>query len=250
MQRRAEREGRAMTRAERSARLIELGIVPVVRAPDGRGALELAQALFVGGIHCLEIALTVPGACEVIATLRRELGSQALIGAGTVTSTEEAQSASSAGAEFLVCPGCLPAIVPWAHREEVPVLLGALTPTEVILARDAGADFIELFPANALGGGTYLTALLEPFPDLRFVPTGGVTLQNLGTFLAAGAIAVGVGTALADHALLEESGALAVVELARRYQAEFTSARRNVRGPASLGTFPQSQPGSSGSTPA
>jgi len=214
-----------MTRALRGARLIELGLIPVVRAPMEEGALALARALFEGGVRCLEITFTVPGATQVIATLRRELGPEALVGAGTVTSAEEAERALAAGAEFLVSPGCLPELVPLAGKAEVPALLGALTPTEIVLAERTGADFIKVFPASALGGAAYIKTLRGPFPNARFVPTGGVTLQTLASYLEAGAVALGVGTALADYELLRAEGTMAVVELARRYQEELSRAR-------------------------
>lgn len=214
-----------MSRAQRSARLAQLGLIPVVRARSPDAAASLGRALVAGGVRCLEITFTVPSAAQVIQNLREELGDGALVGAGTVTSAAQAQEAIAAGAEFLVSPGCIPELVAMGHAAEAPVLLGALTPTEIIAADRAGADFIKLFPANALGGASYLKAIRGPFPTLRFVPTGGVTLQNLGTFLEAGAVALGIGTALADSDLLEKSGASAVTELAARYQAEFSTAR-------------------------
>jgi len=221
-----------MTRTARCQRLTELGLVPVVRAPNRDGALALARALFEGGIHCLELTFTVPGVAEVIALLRQELGAGALVGAGTVTTVHEADVAAAAGAEFLVSPGCLPDLVPIGHQVDIPVLLGALTPTEVLAADRAGADFVKIFPANALGGAPYLKALRAPFPGLRFVPTGGVSLTNMATFLEAGAAALGVGAALADYELLRNEGAGAVTALARRYRDAFAEARAAVSRPS------------------
>lgn len=198
-----------------------LGLIPVVRAPSAEGAVALGRALFEGGISCLEITLTVPGAANVIRQLRAELGETALVGAGTVTTEREAHECLDAGAQFLVSPATVPAIIAPAHAREIPVMLGALTPSEVLLAHQSGADFVKVFPCSALGGAEYLKALKGPFPHIKLLPTGGVVLETMAAYVSAGAAALGVGTALADYKLLSTKGHGALVELARRYADAF-----------------------------
>jgi 2-dehydro-3-deoxyphosphogluconate aldolase / (4S)-4-hydroxy-2-oxoglutarate aldolase len=217
-----------MSRNQICERVERLGLLPVVRAPSAEGAIALGKALFEGGIHCLEITLTVPGGADVIRRLREELGEAALVGAGTVTNEDEAKQCLAAGAQFIVSPATVPALVPLAHAANVPVMLGALTPTEVLVASRAGADFVKVFPCSALGGAEYLKALKGPFPNIKLLPTGGVTLETMASYLAAGAAALGVGTALADYKLLQTKGHAALVELAQRYSTAF----RDIKKPA------------------
>ncbi len=208
-------------REQISLRIRTLGLMPVVRAPSMEGAVALGRALFEGGIHCLEITMTVPGGVDVIRQLSASLGPDALVGAGTVTSDEQAHRCTAAGARFIVSPATLPSLVAAAHGADVPVALGALTPTEVLTAAQCGSDFVKVFPCSALGGPSYLEALKGPFPDIELFPTGGVRLETMHSYLATGVRVLGIGTALADYNLLERDGAPAVVDLARRYVAEF-----------------------------
>lgn len=214
-----------MKRQETSERVQQLGLIPVVRAPSANEALTLAAALYDGGVHCLEITMTVPDAVSVIRGLKSQYGANALVGAGTVTSVLQARECLAAGAEFIVSPATLPELVGASHAADVPVMLGALTPTEVLTAFTSGADFVKVFPCSALGGASYLEALRGPFPDAKLLPTGGVTLETMAAYLKAGAAALGVGTALANHRLLEKEGEAAVRDLARRYVAEFERLR-------------------------
>jgi 2-dehydro-3-deoxyphosphogluconate aldolase/(4S)-4-hydroxy-2-oxoglutarate aldolase len=193
----------------------------VVVTPNTDAAVALGRALFEGGVHCLEITMTVPGATDVMRQLRASLGAEALIGAGTVTSDEHARRCIEAGAEFLVSPATLPSLVPLAHAAGIPTALGALTPTEVLLAAQSGSDFVKVFPCSALGGPSYLKALQGPFPDIELFPTGGVTLDTMESYLATGVRVLGVGTALADYKLMAKEGAPAIVNLARRYVEAF-----------------------------
>lgn len=215
-----------MSRQQTCERVQRLGLIPVVRAPSAEGAVALGKALFEGGIHCLEITLTVPDGAKVIAQLKAELGPEALVGAGTVTSEAEAKECLAAGAEFIVSPATVPALIPLAHAADVPVMLGALTPTEVLLADRSGADFVKVFPCSALGGAEYLKALKGPFPNIKLLPTGGVTLDTMGSYVSAGAAALGVGTALADYKLLQTKGHAALVELAQRYATAYREVAR------------------------
>lgn len=206
-------------------RLHQAGLVPVVRAPSAELALDACRALVKGGLGALEITMTVPGATEVVRALRQEFGELVLVGAGTVTTVDAVEDCLGAGAEFIVTPVCLPQLVPPAHSAGVPVALGALTPTEVWCAWNAGADVVKVFPASALGGPAYLQALKAPFPDVKLMPTGGVGIGTLEAFLEAGAFALGVGGALVDMAQLCERGPEFMTEQARAYVGCFEQAR-------------------------
>jgi 2-dehydro-3-deoxyphosphogluconate aldolase / (4S)-4-hydroxy-2-oxoglutarate aldolase len=214
-----------MTIENVKARLERAGLLPVVRAKSTEQAVALAKALHKGGIECLEITMTVPGSTEVMAALVSELGDAALVGAGTVLSAEDGTRCIASGAKFLVSPGYVPGLVKVGHDAGVPVMLGALTPSEVIAAWKEGSDFVKVFPCSALGGASYLKALAAPFPQVKLLPTGGVTLETLAEYVAAGARALGVGNALADVALLEKEGPDAVTALAKRYVEAYARAR-------------------------
>ena len=207
------------------ARLRQVGLVPVVRAPTPDEALVACRALVRGGLGALEITMTVPGAHDVISTLRAEFGDAVLVGAGTVTSKQDVVSCLAAGARFIVTPVCLPELVAPARDAGVLVALGALTPTEVWTAWSAGADVVKVFPASALGGASYIQALKAPFPEVRLMPTGGVNLSTIDAFLAAGAFALGVGGALVDIAELRLRGPEYMADQARAYVAKFGQAR-------------------------
>lgn len=206
--------------------LRRVGLVPVVRAPRAEEALEACRALVRGGLSGLEVTMTVPGAHQVIATLRKDFGEEVLVGAGTVTSSRDVDACLRAGAQFIVTPVCLPELVAPAHEAGVLVALGALTPTEVWTAWSAGADVVKVFPASALGGATYIQALRAPFPEVKLMPTGGVGLSTIEAFVTAGAFALGVGGALVDVTQMRERGAEFMVEQARAYVAQFNQARR------------------------
>lgn len=203
------------------AALKTAGIVPVLRGDNGAQVLELARALVAGGIGAVEVTMTVPEAAEVIAALRAEFSERLLLGAGTVTDVEQAQACMAAGAVFVVTPVCAPEVVQVCHERGVAVALGAATPTEVWRAHRAGADVVKVFPAACLGGASYLAALRGPFPHISLMPTGGVTLDNLHEYTAAGARVVGIGSALADTRLLHARGARAIQELAGAYCQRF-----------------------------
>lgn len=207
------------------ARVERAGLLPVVRAKSVEQAIALAKALHRGGIEALEITMTVPGATEVISALKRDIGDTALLGAGTVLSPEDGKRCIDSGATFLVSPGYVPGLVNTGHDHGCPVMLGALTPSEVLAAWKEGSDFVKVFPCSALGGASYLKALAAPFPQIKLLPTGGVTLETMAEYVAAGAAALGVGNALADVSLLEREGADAVAALAKRYQEAYTQAR-------------------------
>jgi 2-dehydro-3-deoxyphosphogluconate aldolase/(4S)-4-hydroxy-2-oxoglutarate aldolase len=198
-------------------RIRDVGLVPVVRAASADEAFAAVEAIRAGGIPILEITLTVPGAIQMINVLTKRLGDEALIGAGTVLDAATAQQCIDAGARFIVSPALDIPTIEHCRRAEVPVFPGALTPTEVVTAWKAGANAVKVFPANAVGGATYLKSLKAPLPQIELLPTGGVNLKTAADFIAAGAFALGVGADLVDLAALRRGEAAAITEKARQY---------------------------------
>jgi 2-dehydro-3-deoxyphosphogluconate aldolase / (4S)-4-hydroxy-2-oxoglutarate aldolase len=200
-------------------RILEIGIVPVVRASSAREARMAADAVCAGGIPIVEITMTVPGAVDVIRELSKSAGSNVLIGAGTVLSAEAARRCLDAGAQFLVSPGLNLKTVEFAGREDKLIMAGALTPTEVITAWEAGADFVKVFPCGQVGGANYIKALKGPFPEVPLVPTGGVNLNTAAEFIEAGAAALGIGGELVQADALRSNKPEIIVENARKFLA-------------------------------
>jgi len=198
-------------------RILEVGIVPVVRASSPKEARMAAEAVCKGGISIVEITMTVPGAVEVIRELAKESGKEILVGAGTVLNAEMARRCLDAGAEFLVSPGFNHGMVELAVREGKLVMAGALTPTEVITAWEAGADFVKVFPCGQVGGAKYIKALKGPLPQIPLVPTGGVNLNTAAEFIEAGAAALGVGGELVSADALRAGKPEIIVENARKF---------------------------------
>jgi 2-dehydro-3-deoxyphosphogluconate aldolase / (4S)-4-hydroxy-2-oxoglutarate aldolase len=206
-------------------RILEEGVVPVLRAESHEIALQAVEALRAGGIGVLEITMTVPGAVELIARLSGEIGEECLIGAGTVLNEKSAAACVTAGARFIVSPAVNVDTIEFCNSRGIPVLPGAFTPTEVVTAWSAGADMVKLFPAGAGGGPGYLKSLRAPFPDVQFVPTGGISLQNAVDYIRAGAVAIGIGADLVDTKAICAGNARVVTEQAKRYLAAVSSAR-------------------------
>jgi 2-dehydro-3-deoxyphosphogluconate aldolase/(4S)-4-hydroxy-2-oxoglutarate aldolase len=206
-------------------RILEIGIVPVVRASSAAEALLAAEAVCTGGIPIVEITMTVPGAVEVIRELQRSVLAGVLIGAGTVLDAETARRCVDAGAEFLVSPGLNLPTVEFAAREGKLMLAGALTPTEVMMAWNGGADLVKIFPCGQVGGAKYIKALKGPFPQIPLVPTGGVNLNTAAEFIEAGAAALGVGGELVQGEALKSGKPEAIVENARQFLAVVQQAR-------------------------
>jgi len=198
-------------------RIAEIGVVPVVRASSSREALIAAEAVCQGGIPIVEITMTVPGAVEVIRELSKSSGSEVLIGAGTVLDPETARRCLDAGAQFLVSPGLNLPTVELAVREKILIMAGALTPTEVITAWNAGSDFVKIFPCGQVGGAKYIKALKGPLPQIPLVPTGGVNLNTAAEFIEAGAAALGVGGELVQAEALKSGKSQIIVENARKF---------------------------------
>jgi 2-dehydro-3-deoxyphosphogluconate aldolase / (4S)-4-hydroxy-2-oxoglutarate aldolase len=206
--------------------IIHVGIVPVVRCATSREAHLVAEAVSKGGIPIVEITMTVPGAIEVIRDLVKSAGSQLLVGAGTVLNPEAARRCLDAGAEFLVSPGLNLKTVELAVREEKLIMAGALTPTEVITAWEAGSDFVKIFPCGQVGGAKYIRALKAPLPQVPLVPTGGVNLSTAAEFLEAGAAALGVGGELVLSEALKSGNTAIITETARKFLAIVAQTRQ------------------------
>lgn len=187
-----------MEKATALEKILDVGVIAIVRAPSAAGLLEAADAISSGGIQALEFTFTTPEARELIGRARERLSGEALVGAGTVLTAEDAHSALEAGAQFIVMPCLDRGAIEVAQRAGVPIMPGAFTPTEIVTAWQWGADLVKLFPAS-LGGPAYLQALRAPLPQIRLVPTGGVSAANAGEYIRAGAAAVAVGGKLVDR---------------------------------------------------
>jgi 2-dehydro-3-deoxyphosphogluconate aldolase/(4S)-4-hydroxy-2-oxoglutarate aldolase len=198
-------------------RIREIGLLPVLRANSIDEALALAEAIEAGGVTALEVTMTVPGAIEVIRQLAKQTQGRILIGAGTVLDPETARACMLAGAEFIVSPALNVKTIEVCRRYSVPVMPGALTPTEVLTAWEAGADVVKVFPCSALGGAKYLKALKAPLPQIELIPTGGVSLSTAAEFLAAGAFALGVGGDLVNPKAIAEGKPEIITQTAREY---------------------------------
>ena len=192
------------------------GIVGIIRAPDGSRLVEVAQALLAGGVDCLEVTFTVPRAHRVLEQVADALGDKVLLGAGTVLDPETCRIAILAGAEFIVSPGTNPDVIRMCKRYSKPVMPGALTPTEVITAWELGADFVKVFPCDVLGPN-HLKALRGPLPQVKMIPTGGVTLETAADFLKAGASALGIGSSLVEPAAIKARDFTRIENLAKQY---------------------------------
>jgi 2-dehydro-3-deoxyphosphogluconate aldolase/(4S)-4-hydroxy-2-oxoglutarate aldolase len=217
-----------MTKDDVLKRLEEIGVIPVVRAASAEEAVAVAEAIGEGGIPVLEITLTVPGAVKVISELRQRFGDQVLVGAGTVLDPEAAGDCIKAGARFIVSPALNLQTIQLCNREGIVILPGALTPTEVVTAWNAGADAVKVFPCSAVGGAKYLRALKAPLPQIRLVPTGGVSLATAGDFIAAGAWALGVGADLVNNEAIRSGDRESVISAARKYVQAVQEARASL----------------------
>jgi 2-dehydro-3-deoxyphosphogluconate aldolase/(4S)-4-hydroxy-2-oxoglutarate aldolase len=204
-----------MKREEVLERIASVGIVPVVRAGSAKHAEMATEAVRAGGVPIVEITMTVPGAINLIARLVGSVGSEVLVGAGTVLDAATARQCIDAGAEFIVSPGLDVATVEYVRREEKVMMAGALTPTEVITAWKAGSDFVKIFPCSATGGAKYIQALKGPLPQIPMIPTGGVNLQTAADFIRAGVAALGVGGELVSAAALRSGEMAPITEAAK-----------------------------------
>jgi len=218
-----------MTIDEVIRRIEEVGIVPVVRAATVDEATRAVEAISAGGIPVVEITMTVPNAVSVIREVVKAHGSKVLVGAGTVTTTEQAESCIRAGAEFLVSPGLSAPVLSVARASEKLAIPGALTPTELMNAHDHGARLVKIFPCGNVGGPKYLRSLKAPFPKAELIPTGGVNAANAAEFIAAGAFALGVGADLVDATALREGNLEKIVSAAQELVQAVIAARAALR---------------------
>jgi 2-dehydro-3-deoxyphosphogluconate aldolase / (4S)-4-hydroxy-2-oxoglutarate aldolase len=207
--------------------ILDIGVVPVVRTSRAESAVLAIEAVYRGGIRAAEITMTVPGAIKALEKLADEFGDKLVLGAGTVLDPETARICMLAGAQFFVTPALNLKTIEMAKRYSKIIMPGALTPTEIVTAWEAGADFVKVFPCGALGGAKYIKSLKAPLPHIEMVPTGGVSLQNTADFLKAGAAAVAVGAELIDAKTISEGRYEVFEERARQFLAEVAKARGN-----------------------
>src|ERR1700675_210193 len=207
-----------MSKEDQLRRVLDCGIVAVVRSPDSSLLVEVARALADGGVTVVEITMSVPNALEVLRQVRQALGDRVLLGAGTVLDPETARAVLLAGAEYLVAPTINLDVIRLCRRYDKLVMPGAFTPTEVLTAWEAGADIVKVFPADVVGPA-FFKAIRGPLPQIRIMPTGGVDLKTAATFLQAGACCLGVGSQLVDPEAVAQGNFDRIRELARKYAA-------------------------------
>jgi 2-dehydro-3-deoxyphosphogluconate aldolase/(4S)-4-hydroxy-2-oxoglutarate aldolase len=213
--------------SETTQQVIErVGLIPVLRAKSVAQGRAVVDAMVAGGVTVVEVTMTVPGAIDLIKELKKAYGSGLLLGSGTVTTADQAQATIDAGAEFVVSPSLHPEVIAKTKANKRISCPGALTPTEAISAWDAGADYVKIFPCSAVGGASYLKSLLAPFPHLKLIPTGGVTLDTAASYIKAGARALGVGSDLVNLAAVDAGNAETITETARAYLKVLAEARK------------------------
>ena len=212
--------------------IIDIGIVPVVRTTSAENALLSIEAIYSGGIRAAEITMTVPGALRALEKVADRFGDKIVLGAGTVLDPETARAAMLAGAEFFVTPSLKLSTIEMVGRYSKVMMPGALTPTEVLTAWEAGADIVKVFPCGNVGGPKYIRALRAPFPHIEMIPTGGVNLETAGEFLKASACAVAVGAELVDSKSVAERRFDVIEERARQYLAVIAKAREEMKAVA------------------
>ncbi len=212
------------TRSDLTRRIEALGVVAVIRLRNAAKLGAVVDALAAGGVRALEVTMTVPGAVELIRELAPTLPEDFLFGAGTVTDAETARAVIDAGARFVVSPVFRPDVIRACHERGVPALPGCFSPTEIFAAHECGADIVKVFPATMLGP-QFIKDIRAPLPHVKLMPTGGVTLDNAGDWIRAGAVAVGVGSALVDAAAVDADRFDVITANARRVVASVAGAR-------------------------
>lgn len=205
--------------SETLATILETRIIAIIRSDSAAGLIETANALARGGVKAIEVTMTTPGALEAISAAAKQSGGQFIVGAGTILDGESARLAILAGAEFLVMPGLSLDAIEVGRRFGKVVCPGALTPTEIVAAWQAGADIVKVFPASCVGGPDYIKALKAPLPQVRLMPVGGVDLSNAKAYIEAGACAIAVGSALVNAKLIAQGNWDQITEVARQYVA-------------------------------
>jgi 2-dehydro-3-deoxyphosphogluconate aldolase/(4S)-4-hydroxy-2-oxoglutarate aldolase len=213
-----------MSKSDIISRLLNPGIIAILRADSAQGLVGAIRACAAGGVVTAEVTMTTPGALETIRNAATELGNSIVMGAGTVLDAETCEAAVLAGAQYIVTPAVRPEVIAMARKLDVPVLTGAMTPTEALTAHELGSDFIKLFPAEQLGPAM-VKALLAPLPMLKLVPTGGVVPSNVGEYVAAGAVALGAGSQLVSRESVQRQDWAKITKLAAEYVAAIQKAR-------------------------
>jgi 2-dehydro-3-deoxyphosphogluconate aldolase / (4S)-4-hydroxy-2-oxoglutarate aldolase len=216
-----------MKKEEVCRRIREIGIIPAIRVSSGDDAHFAAEAVTHGGISIVEITMTVPGAVELISHLVRS-NPKIIVGAGTVLDTNTARLCVDAGAGFITSPSFNPAIVEFAGKENITVLPGAMTPTEIVTAWSAGSDFVKVFPCAQIGGDKYIKALHAALPQIPLIAAGGVNQQTAGNFILSGAVAIGIGTELIPTEAIARRQSDRIKELARRFRRLVKEAREQI----------------------
>jgi len=214
-----------MTKQQILSFITDIGIVPVVRTATAEGAIKAIEAIYAGGVRAAEITMTVPGAIRALEKVADQFGDKIVLGAGTVLDPETARACMLAGAHFFVTPSLKLSTIEMVKRYSKVICPGALTPTEVVTAWEAGADIVKIFPCGNVGGAKYIKALRGPFPHIEMIPTGGVNLETAGEFLKAGACAVAVGGELVDAKTIKEGRFDIIEERTRQYLSVIAKAR-------------------------
>ena len=213
-----------MNKEEQLKFMLDYGLVAIVRVKEPGELVRIAEAIEAGGVRVIEFTMNTPNALDAIGQLARERGDRILLGAGTVLDPETGRAALLAGAQFLVAPNFNPALIELARRYSKIIVPGAFTPTEIVAAWECGADIVKIFPAT-VGGPQYIKDVLGPLPHIRLLPTGGVNLDNIPAFIAAGASAVAVGSNLTDPKLIKAGNWAGLTELAQRFAETVRRAR-------------------------
>ncbi len=214
-----------MTKLEIISRILNPGIVAIIRADSSEQLIEAAGALYEGGVTGMEITMTTPNALQVISDVHRKFGDKVLIGVGSVLDAETARLAILAGAEFVVSPVIRPDVIRLCNRYSKPIASGAFTPTECLTAHESGSDFVKLFPADQVGP-TYIKNILAPMPMLQIIPTGGVTVDTAASFLKAGCVALAAGSSLVSKEVLKLRDWKTLTDTAAAFVAAIRKARQ------------------------
>lgn len=213
-----------MSRFQTLDKIIDCGVVAVIRVDSSDELLNIAKALKDGGVIGIELTMTTPGALNILPEIKKQMGKEIVLGVGTVLDPETARMAILAGADFIVSPVLKPEIIKICHSYDKVVIPGAYTPTEILRAWEEGADVVKLFPAESLGP-SYIKAIHGPMPYIRISPTGGVSLENVGEFIKAGACFVGVGGNLVDKKAVKEQKFEIITQTAKAFVEEVKKAR-------------------------
>ena len=213
-----------MSKPEIIDRIVNPGIVAIIRADSSEQLMGAAEALYEGGVTGMEVTMTTPNALQVINDVAKRFGKKVLIGVGTVLDTETCRAAILAGSQFVVTPVTRPEVITLCNRYGIPIAAGAYTPTEALTAYEAGADFVKIFPADQLGP-TYIKNILAPMPQLQIIPTGGVTVATVDAFIKAGSVALGAGSSLVSKDILKSQDWKKLTETAAAFVEAIKKAR-------------------------